>query len=73
MPVTVENQDTGEEHLEMGVQADNDRFWLYALAAMMCLLALALIYKKFLKNKCACYFVRMRITILPIFPSVFIG
>lgn len=51
MPVTVENQDTGEEHLEMGVQADNDRFWLYALAAMMCLLALALIYKKFLKNK----------------------
>ena len=51
MPKTVESETGGEDSYTMGVQADNVRFWAYALAAMICLLGFALIIKKFGKNR----------------------
>ncbi len=51
MPGIIKGEDGQEDTLVMGVQADRIRFWIYALFAIMSLLAFALIYKKFMKNK----------------------
>ena len=66
MPKTVESETAEkaeEEVYTLGVQGDNLRFWIYALMAMMCLLALALIYKKFLKNRLR-FFIAATTTVL---------
>ena len=41
----------GEESYSIGVQSEFPTFWIYAAGAMMCLLGLALIYKKWFNNK----------------------
>ncbi len=46
MPKITETDD-GEEKLSIGVQANFERFWIYALMALLSLLAFVLIYKKF--------------------------
>lgn len=63
MPHLVESETGEEDTFEIGVEGDSIRFWLYALAAMMCLLALALLYKKYLKNRLT-FFVAAGSTVL---------
>lgn len=47
-----ENTETDEAvTYSMGVEADKIRFWIYALAAIICLLALSLLFKKYIKNR----------------------
>lgn len=49
MPNYTENDD-GTEDFALGVQASFERFWIYVLLALMSLLALVLIFKKFRRN-----------------------
>lgn len=51
MPKLLESDDEVEETYTLGVEGDMVRFWVYALVAVMSLLALALIYKKFISHK----------------------
>ncbi len=49
MPNITENEN-GEKNYSIGVQATFERFWIYALMALMSILAFILIFKKFRHN-----------------------